>query len=390
LSTLVASEIALATLLLGAAALMCADFFDRQNRKLGLNPDHLYSAQIPMRNSSGDSPERRRQLVAEILRTTSSLPGVDSAAVVTANPFAERQGGAVIAAEGRDFDPTRELSTVNLRLATPGLFRTWGTSLVAGRDISEADRPETPLVAVVSRHLAHRLWADVDPIGQRLVRRRPDGTLASTTVVGVVGDVRDFGDLRDTIYLAYDQAAELEAAETIYIMGRGKGGADAWTQELPRALSRVDSRLGIAESGFLTDAYADSLRQNRLGTTIIGFFAGFGLLLAAIGVFALVSFVALRRRAEIGVRIAVGASPGQVRRLVLGHGWLLAAAGGAAGLPLALIANRILQASIPGFGMRPALCAAAAGILILVAMTASHSPARRAARLDPMTALRSD
>jgi predicted permease len=390
LSALVATEIALATLLLGGAALMCADFLDRQNRKLGLNAEHLYSAQIPLRNSSGNSPELRRRLVAEILRTTRNMPGVASAAIVTANPFSERQWGVVIAREGESLDPTRELSTVNLRLATPGLFRTYETPLVAGRDISEADRPETPLVAVVSRHLAKRLWADADPIGRRLVRRRPDGTLASAAVVGVVADVRDFGDLRDTVYLAYDQATELEAAETIYIMGRGQGGVDAWTRELPRAVAAVDSRLGIAESGFLTDLYADSLRQNRLGTSIIGCFAGFGLLLAAIGVFALVSFVALRRRAEIGVRIAVGASPPQVRRLVLGQGWLLALAGAAAGFPLALAANRILQASIPGFGMRPALCAAATGLLIVVAVLASHAPAQRAAKLDPMTALRSD
>ncbi|HYB53730.1 MAG TPA: FtsX-like permease family protein, partial [Thermoanaerobaculia bacterium] len=390
LSALVATQIALATLLLGAASLMSADFVDRQNRALGLDPDHLFSAEVPMHNSGGDSPDRRRQLVAEILRETASVPGLGSSAIVTANPFSERQWGIVIAAEGKDLDPTRELSTVNLRLVTPGLFRTWSTPLVAGRDISEADRPETPAVAVVSQHLVRRLWGEADPIGRRLVRRRPDGTLASTAVVGVVGDVRDFGDLRDTVYLAYNQASELEAAETIYFMGRGASAADGWARELPQALARVDPRLGIAESGFMKNLYAGSLRQNRLGASLIGFFAVFGLLLAAIGVFALVSFVALRRRAEIGVRIAVGASPPQVKRLVLGQGLLLAAAGGAAGFPLALAANRILQAAIPGLALRPAVCAASSGLLILVAILASHPPARRAARLDPMTALRSE
>jgi putative ABC transport system permease protein len=386
-STLVATEIALATLLLGGAALMWADFVDRQNRDLGLRPDHLYSAEIPLRNAAGDSPERRRQLAAEVLRSAAGIPGVASVALTTANPFSERQWGVRIAPEGKTLDPTRELSTVNLRLVSPGLFRTWQTSLVAGREISHADRPETPSVAVVSQHLARRLWGGPSALGQGFFRRSPDGTLARSTVVGIAKDVRDFGDLRDTIYLPYDQMADLEAAETIYLMARGGSSTDFWTRELPGALARVDPRLGIAESGFMDGIYASSLRQSRLGTSIVGFFAVFGLLLAAIGVFAMVSFVALRRRSEIGIRIAVGASPQQVRRLVLGQGLLLAAAGGTVGFGLVLIANRLLGAAIADFAMRPALGAAAAAALLLVAVAASQLPARRAARLDPMTAL---
>jgi putative ABC transport system permease protein len=390
LSAVVATEIALATLLLGGAALMLANFADRQSRDLGLRPDHLFSAEIPLRNASGDSAQRRSQLVPQILRSISGIPGVASAAVATANPFSERRWGVGVAPEGRNLDPTRDLSTVNLRLVSSGLFRTFRTPLLAGRDILDSDRPDTPAVTVISRHLARRLWSRTNAVGQRLARRRPDGTLTGMTVVGVVGDIRDSGDLTDTIYIPYAQVSELETAETIYLMVRGASSSDAWAHELPRALTRVDSRLGIADSGFMDGFYADSLRQNRVGTSVLGFFALFGLLLASVGVFAIVSFVAFQRRFEIGIRIAVGASPGEVGLLVLRHGLFLAAAGAAAGFPLALAANRLLQAALPDFSMRPMLCAAVAASLILVATAASAFPARRAARLDPLVALKSE
>ena len=340
-----------------------------------------------MRDASEGSPERRRRLVADILRAAEGIPGVASCAVTTANPFSERRWGVRIA-PAQTVDATRELSTVNLRLVTPGLFRTYGTVLVAGRDIAASDRSDAPSVALVSQGLGRRFWGREDPVGKRLVRRAPDGSLVGMTIVGVVGDIRENSDIQEALYLPYDQTAGLEAAETVYVMVRGQGPDAAWRRQVPRAVAGVDPRLGIAETGLMEALYEQNLKQNRAGTSILAFFAGFGLLLAAIGILATVSFVSLQRRGEFGIRAALGATPAQIRRLILGQGFRLALAGCLVGLLLAFAANRTLASAIADFRVRPWLCVGVAAALLLVAAAASDRPARQAARRDPLEALR--
>jgi len=388
LNGFVAGEVALATVLLAASAVMGADFWDRQHRDLGLRAADLYAAEIPLASATGESGDRRRLLVEEILRAVARVPGVAAAAATTGNPFSERRWGARIA-PAEKVEPGRELSTVNLRLVTPGLFRTYGTLLVAGRDLAQADRADAPPVAVVSRGLARRFWGEADPIGKTFVRRSPDGSLIRTAVVGVVADIRELGDVQEAVYLPYAQLAGLEAAETITVMARGEAASAAWTREIPRLLGRIDPRLGVAEAGFMDDLYQRNLRQNRAGTSILAFLGGFGLLLASIGILATVSFVSLQRRGELGIRCVLGATPREVRSLVLGHGLRLGIVGFLAGLPLALAANRVLASALADFRMRPWLCVAVGAVLMLVTALASDGPARRAAHRDPLQALRS-
>ncbi|HTO76003.1 MAG TPA: FtsX-like permease family protein, partial [Thermoanaerobaculia bacterium] len=282
------------------------------------------------------------------------------------------------------------LLTVNLRVVTPGLFDVFRTRLLAGRDVSDADQPDGLPVAVVSRHLAGRLWGNGRALGQRVVRRLPNGGLVRMTVVGVAEDVRDSGDLRDTIYLPYAQLAAHDAAQSVYLMVRGDPVARAWAREAVRAVGRTDPRIGAAETVFLADLYAASHAQSRVGTSLLAGFAAFGLLLAVLGIFGAVSFVTGHRRNEIGVRIAVGASPSQIRGLVARQGLLLAILGCAIGFPLSLAVERILSAAIPEFEGRPILCTAVTLCLLAAAALASDVPARRAARMDPVAALRSE
>ena len=387
LNGFVAGEVALATVLLAGSAVMGADFWDRQHRDLGIRAADLYAAEIPLASATGESANRRRLLVGEILRSVARIPGVVAAAATTGNPFSERRWGVRVA-PAEKVDPGRELLTVNLRLVTPGLFKTYGTLLVAGRDLNEADRADAPLVAVVSSGLARRFWGGEDPIGKAFVRRAPDGSLVRTMVVGVVGDIRELGDVQEAAYLPYLQLSGLEAAETITVMARIETASTSCTREIPRMLGRIDPRLGLAEAGFMDDLYRRNLRQNRAGTSILAFLGGFGMLLAAIGIVATVSFVSLQRRGELGIRSALGATPREIRGLVLGHGLRLSIAGCLAGLPLALTANRLLESVLIGFRMRPWLCGAVAAILLLVTALASDGPARRAARRDPLQALR--
>jgi putative ABC transport system permease protein len=386
LSGFVVAEIALATLLLAGGALMLADFWERQQRSLGLQAANLFSVEVPLRDASEGSADRRRQIVREALRSVTAIPGVASCAATTGNPFSQRRWGVRIA-PAEKVDPGRELSTVNLRLVTPGLLRTYEAVIVAGRECDESDRPDSPPVVVVSRGLAKRFWGDESPLGKRLVRRAPDGSLVGMTIVGVAGDIRELGDIQESVYIPYEQMAGSEAAETIYVMVRGQGSG-GWAREVPRVLARVDSRLGIAESGFMDALYEANLKQNRAGTSILAFFAGFGLLLASMGILATVSFVALQRRSELGIRAALGATPSQIRRLILKQGFVLAVAGCSVGLLGALAANRALSAAIGEFQVRPGLCAAVAAALLLVTAAASDMPARQAARRDPLKALR--
>ncbi|HEY6930879.1 MAG TPA: ADOP family duplicated permease [Thermoanaerobaculia bacterium] len=386
LSGFVVAEIALATLLLAGGALMLADFWERQQRSLGLQAANLFSVEVPLRDASEGSGDRRRQLVRESIRSVSAIPGVASCAVTTGNPFSQRRWGVRIA-PAENVDPGRELSTVNLRLVSPGLLRTYGTAIVAGRECDESDRPDSPPVVVVSHGLARRFWGEESPLGKRMVRRAPDGSLIGMTIVGVAGDIREVGDIQESVYIPYEQMAASEAAEAIYVMVRGQGSG-GWAREVPRVLARVDPRMGIAEMGFMEALYEANLKQNRAGTSILAFFAGFGLLLSSMGILATVSFVALQRRSELGIRAALGATPSQIRRLILGQGFALAVAGCSVGLLGALAANRALSAAIGEFRVRPGLCAAVAAALLLVTAAASDMPARQAARRDPLKALR--
>jgi predicted permease len=388
LSAFVVAEVALATLLLAGGALMLSDSWTREHRPLGLDPDAVLSIEVPIENAA-DTPERRRALVERLLENVSRVPGVSSVAASTANPFSDRRWGLPLAPD-RSRDPAADLLTVNLRIASPGLFRVFGTRLLAGRDIAEADRPDGLPVAVVSRHLARRLWGRGSALGQRVVRRLPDGRLVRMTVVGVADDVRDSGDLRDTIYLPYAQLAAHDAAKSVYLMVRGDAAARGWAREAVRAVGRTDPGIGAAEVVFLGDLYAASNAQSRVGTSLLAGFAAFGLLLAVLGVFGAVSFVTGHRRNEIGVRIALGASPGQIRSLVARQGLALALLGCAIGFPLSLAAASILSSAIPEFEGRPVLCGVVTACLLAAAAFSSDVPARRAARTDPVAALRPD
>jgi predicted permease len=387
LSSFVVAEVALATLLLSGGALMVSDSWTREHRPLGLDPDAVLSIEVPIENAAGDSPERRRAVVDRLLGNVSRIPGVSAVAASTANPFSDRRWGLPLAPD-RSLDPTADLLTVNLRIATPGLFRVFGTRLIAGRDVSEADRPDGLPVAVVSRHLAQRLWGRASALGHRVVRRPPDGRLVRMTVVGVADDIRDSGDLRDTIYLPYSQLASHDAAQSVYVMVRGDAVARGWAREAVRAVGRTDPRIGAAEVIFLGDLYAASNAQSRVGTSLLAGFAAFGLLLAILGVFGAVSFVTGHRRNEIGVRIAVGASPSQIRGLVARQGLGLALLGCGIGFPLSVAVARILSAVIPEFEGRSFLCAVVTVGLLAAAAFSSDVPARRAARMDPVAALR--
>jgi hypothetical protein len=275
-----------------------------------------------------------------------------------------------------------------MRIATPGVFRVLGTPMLEGRDFDAGDRTGSPPVAIVGRHLARRFWGAERPLGRAITRRAPDGSFVAMTVVGVVEEAPDRGLLPDSIWLPYAQLAGHEAAETVHVMVRRAGPLASTGREISRAVAGADPRIGIASIASMEDLFRRTLASHRLGSAVLSSLAGFGLFLAALGVAGIVSFFALHRRPELAIRAAVGASPSQIRRLVLRQGAAAAASGSAIGLVLALAAQRALAHAVADLAPRPLVGAGTALALFLVTLVASDLPARRAAAADPLESLR--
>ncbi|MEP6768729.1 MAG: ABC transporter permease [Acidobacteriota bacterium] len=392
LSGFVVGEVALATVLLGAAAWMLADLRRLQNADVGLRPEGLIAVQVPLPESRYPDAAARTRALQSLLREVRAVPGIESAGATTINPFWGGTWGIGISPEGADM--SAPFASVNFRLASPGLFRAFGTSLLTGRDFSDADRPGTPDVAIVSRRLARRFWGSRDAVGRTILRRSADARLIRMTVVGVATDVRDAGDLSDAVYMPYAQLAGHPAGESFWLMARAGGpGAverargEASGRDLRRAIARVDAALAPAELSGMDRLYSRSLAQNRLGASVLSLFAAFGLLLATVGIFGVVSFTAGQRRPEIGIRIALGATPSQIRTLVLRQGVLLSGAGVAIGLAASAGAHVLLSKALPDLPSSPWMTVSIGLALFFVATFASFLPARRASRLEPGAAL---
>jgi ABC-type antimicrobial peptide transport system permease subunit len=267
----------------------------------------------------------------------------------------------------------------------PGYFETTGTPLLSGRDFDRRDLPGSALVVIVDEALANRFWPGEDAIGKR-VRIHREGS-DWLTIVGVVADVEEDGDYTETWYLPYTQMPTARSSENLHFMVRGDD--PSVLDGARRAVQALDPNLALYELATMSSLRAENISQDRLGAAVGTLFAGFGLLLAGLGVFGMLSYNVSTRSREIGTRIALGAHPSQVTGLVL-HGALkLAAAGTVFGIAMALGLNRIIQGMIFGIETAsPALIAGLCLVLVVAAGIAAALPALRAARVDPIQALR--
>jgi predicted permease len=277
----------------------------------------------------------------------------------------------------------------------PGYFEAFGIPIVKGRAIEERDRPEGQRVAVVSETFARRHWPGLDPIGRWIKRGRPDDPRPPYLVVGVAQDVKGVvdptdGDVPGLWYLSYAQNAGFLANDLTFVV-HSRVPPFSLERAVRRAMASVDP--GIAPYGFDTveGLTGHSYVQDRFAALLVGLFGAVGLVLAALGLYGLLSFLVARRTRELGVRKALGARPADVLRLVLTDGARLVLPGLALGLLGAAAAARLLGSQLHGVGAGdPLSYVAAVAVLCLAAGLASWLPARRAARVDPMLALRSE
>jgi predicted permease len=331
-------------------------------------------------------------LIRRIAEEARTVPGVADAGITTVNPLGGGTWGSPIITEDAAATDATAVFNVNYRLITPRLLEAMGIPLVAGRTFGDQDREDRVPVAIVSAQMARRFWPNADAIGKRL-RIARNGT-AWVTVVGVAGNVSDAHDPgvpAETWYLPFAQQAGSPAAEHVYLMARALGDPLALVSALEQAIWRVDKTLAPYNITALDRYYADSISRERLGAGFMLAFAAFGLCLSALGVYGVMAFSMAQRTAEIGIRIALGGRPADILPLVLRQGLRLVGLGIIVGIAASAALNRVLTSLLTEIrALDSPVLAAAAGLILMAGIAAAAIPSLRAARMDPVAAMKSD
>ena len=383
---LVGAELALAVLLLVGATLLATSFARLMAVDDGFDAEGAVAMPIEL-PASRYGEDRVAAFYATLLEQVRATPGVSRAGATSTDPFRQFGFSNNVTPEDRaDEAPPNGLVQAGWRSVTPGLFEALRVPLVAGRTFGPEDRLETERVVLVSRSLASRLWPGQDAIGRRLFW---GGTTGRTrTVVGVVGDVRDVrldADPPPMLYVPHTQV-DLPA---MTVIARTSLPASALAPALREAVRRLDPGLPPPEVHEVSGSRTDAAASERFNLLVVAAFATLALILAVTGVYGALAFTVAERRREIAVRLALGATPSGVVRLILATGIGAAAMGIAVGLAGAVVGVRLLESLLYGIAPRDPLSFAAAGTVLLVtAGAACYIPARRAAAVDPAVVLR--
>jgi len=393
-SILVVSEVALSLMLLIGAGLMIRSFQKLQNVNPGFDAHQVLTMSAMVSRAKFASPEQAIRFFDRALQRVRSLPGVESAAAIDNMPLT---GGShqPIAVDGRPVVPMSEQPEVDVRLVSAGYMSAMRIPTLRGRDLSDTDIAGRPAVVLVSESMAQQFWPGEDPIGKRLkLTFYPDSI---REVVGVVGDVKldSLDETRPsaTLYFPLDQlsvpATGGWTSFPMTLVVRSRSGSGELASAVSNAVHEVDRDIPLVDISTMDDLVANSLSQQRFNMLLLGAFAGLALLLAAVGIYSVLSYSVKRSVREIGIRLALGAPVGDVLRMVVFEAMKPTLLGVAIGTAGALALGRVLSNLI--YGVRPTdpiTFLAVAALLVAVAFVASIAPAYRAAKVDPMVALR--
>lgn len=389
---LVSLEIALALLLLVGAGLLLRSFARMQDVPPGFPADHLFVADIPVSQAAYPKSEQRYEFFDRLVERARTLPGVRSAGAATFLPVSG--GGSVIHfnIQGRPPKSASDFIAAGYRAVTPGYFETLGVPLLKGRLFTAADREDGPAVCLINATMAKVYFPDIDPIGQHMqLGATPTKEIPFMEIVGVVGDVRPgLGtDPQAEMYLPYRQADGILPVFQLSVVMRTAGDPLAETSSLRAALSQIDPNQPLVRVRTMEENMATSVSQPRFRAWLIGIFALLALLLSAVGVYGVMSYIVTQRTGEIGVRVTLGAQPQDVFRIIVGEGVRLALLGVGVGLVAALALTRLLRTFLFGISVYDPVTFIVVSVLLTgVALAACFFPARRATRVDPLVALR--
>jgi putative ABC transport system permease protein len=387
---LVAAQVAVAVLVVVGASLLVRSLARLERVEMGFDSEGLRIAHVPLTGPAYDDPAARLELFERLVARVEAAPGIEAATPLMGAPFLGEGGWtATYTAEGQDEAGATANPTLTFEAVLPGYFRAFGVPVARGRPIEDGDGEGSVPVAVVSESLARRAWPGEDPIGRRLKLGAPDAETDLLSVVGVVPDTR-YRDLvapSPTIYVALRQ----QPTDVRLLGVRSHATPAAVAATLREALTELAPGEHVYRVDGVRELLAGPLARPRFVTSLLGGFGMAAVLLAAVGLYGLMGYLVERRTREIGVRRALGARSGQVRRMVLGQGARLAAVGAAAGLAAASVATSALRALLFEVSPTdPATFAVAAALVIGAAVAACWAPARRATRVQPVEALRSE
>ena len=387
-AALVAGQTGLAVVLLVASGLLIRSFGALLNVDLGYRVDHRAALTAHVWDLY-PQPERRGQFFADVEARIAQQPGVLAVGSASALPLSH-EGSEMdppFTVAGRPEPPPGEAPTALVTFVTPGYFNAIGMRLVRGRLLTERDLPASPVV-VINETMAKRIWPGEEPIGQRITSSLSFAGLATREVVGVVGDVRQEG-LQDRPQPAYYVPHRQVPFGSMTIVARTAGDASTGVSSVERGVWAVNPRVAFAGVETLDGLLRDTLAPRRFTLTLLSSFSIAALMLASIGLYGLMSFSVGQRTMEIGIRMALGADVPSVLALVMRQGLAVALGGMAAGLLAALVLTRYLTSMLFGVTATDPLTFAGLTVtMALVSAVACYLPARRAARVDPLNAMR--
>ena len=395
-SVLVVSEVAFSLMLLVGAGLLVRSFVLMMAEPLGFNPENVLTVQIFLPEAHYSQPANLQNFFQSVVDRAAALPGVKSASAVNYLPLTGWTGFCDFDIAGRAKPPSGEHFTAQYRTADWRYLRTMEIPVKEGRDFASSDGPDSQGVALINEALAHRYWPNEDPVGQQIrlvfpAQLRPWDAIphqGPVTIVGVVGDTRDWAWSEPKIAQLYLPDTQ-NPSRIMHLAVRSSGDPTQLTSAVRHAVESVDPNQPVTDVKTMEDYLAAVMAQRRVNMTLLAFFAVVAALLAAIGIYGVMGYAVTQRSHEIGIRMALGAEPGDVLRMIVGDGMKLTVMGLSIGLLGSLLVMKYLESQLYGIKARDPLTFVGVAVgLAIVALAACYFPARRATKVDPLVALR--
>jgi putative ABC transport system permease protein len=386
---LVISEVAVSFILLIGAGLLINSFVRLRNVDPGFRAANVLTMRIVLPEVRYPDRKGRAPFYDELIRRVEALPGVTSAAVVTDVPLTNSGNSVGVSIEGRADPAPDRMPIVITRMISPNYFKTMSIPLLNGRELTEQDKADSTPVAVISETTARLFWPGEDPLGKRIKVGESASTNQWLTVVGVVKDVRQYElgiEPKPQMYLPHSQN---EFFDPRALVVRTNVDPLSLAATVRKTVWEIDKDQPVSDINTMEQVVSESVARQRFSMLLLGVFAGLALVLAAVGIYGVMSYSVAQRTHEIGIRMALGAQRNDVLRLTIWQGFRLVITGVTIGLAVAFVLTRVMSSLLFGISATdPITFLAISFVLVAVALIASYVPALRATRVDPMLALR--
>jgi predicted permease len=390
-AALVVAEVAISLVLLVGAGLLINSFMRLRSVDPGFRPENLLTMSVVLTPLKYPDMAHRSAFYTEMLRRVEAVPGVRSATVASQIPLTQQGDSSGLLFEGRPDPPAGQMNLAAIRVVAPLYFQTMNIRLLRGRAFTDQDRADSPNVGVISETMAHRYWPGEDPLNKRFSFGKPESDADMVTVVGIVNDVRQFGldkDVKPQVYMSYQQ---MDGFLPRYLIVSTSVEPRSVASSVRGAVWEVDRDQPVSDISMMEDVLSESLARQRFSTILLGVFGAVALMLAAVGIYGVMSYSVAQRTREIGIRMALGARPQDVLKLAVGQGLKLVLIGVAIGAVAALALTRVMASLLYGVSPTdPVTFVTISLVLVGVALLASFVPARRATKVDPLIALRAE